>query len=283
MPPECDPEAGEVKEGVLNGEQMLVTNQQSAELPEPCIGSFHDPSALVAAELAAIFIAPQFVFLPVRRDQFDASLLESLAQWIGVVAAVRYDAFRLLPRTAVRPGDADFGGCGLRKVNFTGGDTFQPNSHRKTFTVDQYHPLRPLAPLGFADCGAPFFAGAKLPSRKVSSHLSRPRSSGVPNSVRHAISQTPCSCHCCNRRQHVEGEGNSSGRNRHAAPVRKTQWMPSKQARLAPAVVLAYPAAASASEAKGSINFHCSSVISFCRFFMAQAQQLDRFKHKCLS
>jgi hypothetical protein len=183
----------------------------------------------------------------------------------------------------VRPGDADFGGCGLRKVNFTGGDTFQPNSHRKTFTVDQYHPLRPLAPLGFADCGAPFFAGAKLPSRKVSSHLSRPRSSGVPNSVRHAISQTPCSCHCCNRRQHVEGEGNSSGRNRHAAPVRKTQWMPSKQARLAPAVVLAYPAAASASEAKGSINFHCSSVISFCRFFMAQAQQLNRFKHKCLS
>jgi len=58
MPPECDPEAGEVKEGVVNGEQMLVTNQQSAKLPEPCIGSFHDPSALVAAELAAIFIAP---------------------------------------------------------------------------------------------------------------------------------------------------------------------------------------------------------------------------------
>jgi len=54
MPPECDPEAGEVKEGVVNGEQMLVTNQQSAKLPEPCIGSFHDPSALVAAELAAI-------------------------------------------------------------------------------------------------------------------------------------------------------------------------------------------------------------------------------------
>ena len=88
---------------------MLVTNQQSAELPVPRIGSFHDPSALVAAELAAIFIASQFVVLPVRRDQFDASLLESLAQWIGVAAAVRYDAFRLLPRPPARPGDADFG------------------------------------------------------------------------------------------------------------------------------------------------------------------------------
>jgi len=102
MPPERYPEAREVKEGVVNGEQMLVTNQQSAELPEPRIGSFHDPSALIATELAAIFIAPQFVVLPVRRDQFNTSLLESLAQWIGVVAAVGYDALRLLPRTAAR-------------------------------------------------------------------------------------------------------------------------------------------------------------------------------------
>ena len=92
-------------------------------------------------------------------------------------------------------------------------------------------PLRPLATLGFADCRAPFFAGAKLPSRKVSSHLSRPRLSSVPSSVRHAFSQTPCSCHRCNRRQQVDGEGNSSGRNRHAAPVCRTQSMPSKQAR----------------------------------------------------
>jgi hypothetical protein len=79
MPPECYPEAGEVKEGVVDGEQMLVTNQQSAELPEPCIGSFHDPSALITTDLAAIFIASQFVVLPVRRYQFDTSLLASLS------------------------------------------------------------------------------------------------------------------------------------------------------------------------------------------------------------
>ncbi len=75
---------------------MLVTNQQSAKLPEPSIGSFQNPSAFVAAELAAIFIAPQFVVLPIRCNQFDPSFLESLAQRIGVVAAVGYDAFRLL-------------------------------------------------------------------------------------------------------------------------------------------------------------------------------------------
>jgi hypothetical protein len=33
---------------------------------------------------------------------------------------------------------------------------------------------------------------------------------------------------------------------------------------------------------KGSINFHCLSVNSFCRFFMAKDQQLNRLKRKCL-
>ena len=146
-------------------------------------------------------------------------------------AAVGDDALRLLPRAAFRARHADFGERGLRKLNFSRGGTFQPNSQRKTLTVDQYHPLRALATLGFADCGAPFFAGAKLPSRKVSSHLSKPPPSSAPSSVRHASSQTPCSSHCFNRRQHVEGEGNSSGRKRHAAPVCRTQRMPSKQAR----------------------------------------------------
>jgi hypothetical protein len=282
MPPERYPEAGKVKEGVVNGEQMFVTNQQSAELPEPRIGSLHDPSSLVAAKLSAIFVAPHFVVLPVRRDQFDTTLLESLPQWIGVVAAVGYDALRLLPRTAAPPGDADFGDCGLRKINFTRGGTFQPNSHRKTFTVDQYHPLRPVATLGFADCEAPFFAGAKLPSRKVSSHLSRPRSSSVPNSVRHAFSQTPCSCHRCNRRQQVEGEGNSSGRNRHAAPVCKIQRMPSKQARFGAGGRPRLSRRRFGLGSKGSINFHCISVRSLCRFFMAEAQQLNCLKRKYL-
>jgi len=261
---------------------MLVTNQQSAELSKPGICPLHDPSALIATEFAAIFKAPKFVVLPVRRDQFDTSLLKSLAQWIGVVATVGYDALRLLPRPAARPGDADFGDCGLRKINFTRGGTFQPNSHRKTLTVDQYHPLRPLATLGFADCGAPFFAGAKLPSRNVSSHLSRPRLSSVPRSLRHAFSQMSCSCHCCNRRQHVEGEGNSSGRNRHAAPVCRTQRMPSKQARFGAGGRPRLSRRRFGLGSSGSINSHCLSVNSFCRFFMAEAQQFSHLKRKCL-
>jgi hypothetical protein len=259
---------------------MLMTNQQAAKLSEPCVGSFNNPSALVAAEFAPIFITPPLVVFPIRRYQLNATLFEPLSQRIGIIATVSYDALRFLPWSAFRPGDADFRDCGFRKLNFTRRGTFQPNSHRKTLTVDQYHPLRALAALGFADCGAPFFAGAKLPSRKVSSHFSRPLASSAPNRVRHASSQTPSSCHCCNRRQQVEGEGNSSGRNRHAAPVCRTHKMPSKHARFGAGGRPRLSRRCFGLGSNGSINFHCSSVNSFAA---SSWQKLNSSTGPCVS
>ena len=259
---------------------MLMTHKQAAKLAQPSIGSFHNPPAFVAAELPSIFIFPPFIVFPIRSNQFNASLFEPLSQRIRVVAAVCDNALRLLPRATYRSGYADFGDCGLRKFNFTRAGTFQPNSHRKTLTVDQYHPLRPLAALGFANCRAPFFAGAKLPSKKVSSHLSRPRLSSAPSRVRHASSQTSFSCHRCNRLQQVDGEGNSSGRNRHAAPVCKTHNMPSKQARFGAGGRPRLSRRCFGLGSNGSISFHCSSAKRFCRFFMTEDQQINRLRHK---
>jgi hypothetical protein len=48
---------------------MFMTNQQSAELTEPSIGSFDNPSALVAAQFPAIFISPLLVVPPVGSNQ----------------------------------------------------------------------------------------------------------------------------------------------------------------------------------------------------------------------
>lgn len=157
------------------------------------------------------------------------------------------------------PGDEDFGDRGLRKVNFPRGGTSQPNSHRKTLTVDQYNPLRFLAALGFADCGAPLSPVRSCHPEGLS-HLSSPHSSSVPSRVRQALSQAPFSCQCCNRRQQVEGDGNSSGRNRHAAPVCGTQSTPSKHARFGAGGRPAYRAAASAWEARAqSASTACPS------------------------
>ena len=208
-----------------------MANDKPSELTEPGVGSFDDPSAFVPPELSAVFISTKLAVLAVRNDEVDAALFEPLAQRIGVIGTVGDHAFWLRSRTAFGRGDLDFGKRGLGKRNFSRRGTFKPNSQRKTATVDQYHPLRTLAALGFTDRRAPFFAGAKLPSRNVSSHFSRPSPSSAPSSVRHALSHTSCSSHCFKRRQQVAGDGYFSGKNLHAAPVCSTHRMPSRQAR----------------------------------------------------
>ena len=261
---------------------MLMTNQQAAELTEPGVGPRDDPAAFVSPEFAPIFIASLLVVAPVGHDQLDAPLPQPFAQRVRVVGAVGDHPFRLLPRTAFGARHADLLKRGFRKRSFSRRGTFQPNSQRKTLTVDQYHPLRALATLGFTDRRAPFFAGAKLPSRKHSSHFSKPSPSSAPSSARHASSHTPCSSHCFNRRQQVGGEGNSSGRKRQAAPVCSIHRMPSKQARLAAHGRPRLSRLCSGWGSKGSISSHCSSVNNFCRFFITEVQQLPRLNRKCL-
>ena len=259
-----------------------MTDQQSAELSQPRVGAFDDPPPFVASQFPAVFITSYSVVLSVGGDQFDATLFPSLSQRVGVIGAIRDHPFRLLSRTTFRSRDADFLERGVRKRNFCRRGTFQPNSQRNTLTVSQYHPLRSLAALGFTDGRAPFFAGAKLPSRKASSHFSRPSASRAPSNARQARSQTPSSSHCFSRRQQVEGDGYSSGKNRHAAPVCSTHRMPSKQARFDDQGRPRLSLLRLGSGNNGPISSHCSSVNSSCRFFMTKAQQFIRLDSKYL-
>ena len=206
-----------------------MANQQAAELTEPGIGSLDDPSAFVAAQFAAIFVAPLFVVTPIGRDQLDAAFLQTFPQRVRIIGSVGNHPLRLLLGTAFGARDVDFGECGFRKTSFSRRGTLQPNSQRKILTVD--HPLRALATLRFIDRSAPFLAGAKLPSMKHSSHFSRSSPSRAPSSARQALSQTSSSSHCLSRRRQVAGEVYSSDRNRQAAPVCRIHRMPSKHAR----------------------------------------------------
>jgi len=258
-----------------------MANGKPAELPEPGIGAFDHPSALVASELSAVFVAPEFAVLAVRDDEVDATLGQPFSQRVGVVGTVGDHPFRLLSRPAFGARDFDLGERGFRKRHFSRRGTFKPNSQRKTATVDQYHPLRALATLGFTDCGAPFLAGAKLPSKNVSSHSSRPSPSNAPSNVRHASSQTSCSSHCFKRRQQVAGEGYLSGRNRHAAPVCNTHRMPSRQARLDAHGRPRLSLRRLGSGSSGSSNSHCASLNNWNRFLLMQeVQQTTRLTQK---
>jgi hypothetical protein len=124
-------------------------------------------------------------------------------------------------------------------------------------------------------------AGAKLPSRKASSHFSKPSASSAPSSARQASSHTSCSSHCFRRRQQVGGEGNSSGKKRQAAPVCRTHRMPSKHARFEAHGRPRLSFLRFGSGSKGSISSHWASVNNFCRFFIAEVHRSTRLTRKC--
>lgn len=168
-----------------------------------------------------------------RSDQLNAPPCQLLAQWIAVIAAISNNSFRLLPRTSrLMPTPyPDRLECRLDELDFRGGSRRKGVSQRKTLAVDHHHLLRPFAPLSFTDGGAPFFAGAKLPSRNVSLHWSCWHSFSSPRKARQISSQTSCSSQPRNRRQQVEGEGNSSGKSCHRAPLRSIQRIPSNPFR----------------------------------------------------
>ena len=130
-----------------------MTHEESAELTEPGVGSFDDPAAFIPSEFSSVLVAPVACCSCDRARWVDTALCGPFAQRIGVVGAVGDYAFGLLPRTAFGSRDFDFGERGFRKRNFSRRGTFEPNSQRKTATVDQYHPLRSLAALGFTDRG----------------------------------------------------------------------------------------------------------------------------------
>src|SRR5437868_5446626 len=87
---------------------MVIAHQQTAEVSQPGKGAFDLPPLAVATQRAAIVerrFAPTFAM---RTDQEHATLEQSPAQRIAVVAPVGDDAQRSLLRTAwAAPRDGD--------------------------------------------------------------------------------------------------------------------------------------------------------------------------------
>ncbi len=93
----------------------------------------------------------------------------------------------------------------------------------------------------------------------------------------------PSSSHCLSRRQQVDGEGYSSGKKRHVAPVCTTHRMPSKHARFSAHGRPRLSFLRHGFGNNGPINSHCSPLNSFCRFFMTEAKPSTCLKRKSLT
>ena len=203
-----------------------MSHQQSAKGTEPRDRPLNDPAVAIDPQPSPILVRTMNAILPIGTDQGDATGRQALAERVAVVGAVADQARGLAPAGGYPRGErlVDERDLGRRGR----GEAY---SQRNTLTLHQYHALCTFPPLGRADVGAPFFAGAKVPSMNAVSHASLPASSSCVRNARQMRSQVPSSNHRCNRRQHVAGLGYSAGRSRHRAPVFSTQRMPSMTAR----------------------------------------------------
>jgi len=219
-----------MKEPSINGQRAVVAHDEPAEVPEPGEGAFHGPASPVTPQRPAVLRGRLAPILAMRNDQLDAALGQSLPQRVTVVAAVSDDARWLLPRTArpMLPSYADRRQRRFRQPDLRRGSRVKEVSQRKTRAVDHHHPLRPLAPLGFPDSGAPFFAGAKLPSKNASLQFNCWRSFNSARNARQISNQISCSSQSRSRRQQVDGDGNSSGKSCQRAPLRSIHKRPSR-------------------------------------------------------
>ena len=222
-----------MKESFVNRDRAVIANDQATEVAEPSEGAFHFPAVLVAAQRSTV-LGARFAAIPaMRRDQFDATCRQPLAQRIAVIGAIRNHALGFLAGSsaATRSGHVDRSERFFREPDLVRGSRVKLLSQRNTLAVDHHHPLRALAPLGFSDFRAPFFAGAKLPSRNDSLQFSCSRWFSSAKNARQMVSQTPCSSQSRSLRQHVAGAGNSSGKSCQRAPLRKIHRIPSSTLR----------------------------------------------------
>jgi len=223
-----------MEEGVIHAKGALVTHDETTEVAQPGKGAFDFPPPSVTSQRSPILGRRFSSVAAVRTDQLNASAVEPPPQRVAVVGAVGDEPFGFAAgSTGSGTRHADLGQRPLDQGHFPRRRAVQVVSQRNTLAVDHHHPLRALAALGFADAVAPFLAGAKLPSIKLSLQSNWPRWSSSARNCRQTLSQIPSSSHWRKRRQQVAGlTPKSEGRSRQREPVLRTHRMPSSTARL---------------------------------------------------
>jgi len=210
-----------------------MSHQQPTAPTQPGEGPFDDPATAIAPQLAAVLVRRVRVVLRRRGDRLDPALRQPRPQTVAVVATIQDQPIRLRPRPP-RPMRAPYLNRGdrlLEELRLARTGRVQVCSQRSPRAIDQKHPLGALALLGLADSGAPFFAGAKLPSPKHSSQRTFSASFKSARNARLSASSVPSSSHWRSRRQQVMELPYWRGSALQGAPVHRIHKMPSKHLR----------------------------------------------------
>ena len=211
----------------------LIAHDQPPEVVQPRVGALYNPATAIAAQAAPILMRGPMVVGAGRNKGLDASGVQGGTDGIAIVAAVGDESVGPAAGTPrmMSTRNVDCGQDGLQQSYFRRGCRRHVKAERSTRASNQYHKLRALAPLGFADFAPPFLAGTKVPSTKHSSHRICSRSWSWARKARHKFSKIPSLVQRCNRSWTVLLGPYRRGSSLHWAPVHKIHKIPSKQRR----------------------------------------------------
>ena len=231
----------------------LISHSHASVVLEPADQPLHFPPALVPPQLPPVLGLGLATIGSVRSDHLDTLRLERRIKRIAVVRLVSDETLgsvRHKPCLESR----------LHKGDFMRRSTLNVYGEWKTRAVCNHHDLCTLAPLGFSDAVAPFFATTKVPSIKHSDKSMFARSSKSRARACSTPSKTPERTHCWYRRWQVWYGGYLGGRSIQGAPVLSTHKMPSSTSLLARQGLPLRSVRRGGSGISGSKTAHCSSV-----------------------
>lgn len=246
---------------------VFIANNQASKILQPSEKTLNLPPSTVSPKGSPVLCPGSLPPATVGGDHLRTPVLpQALVQAVAVICLVTDQSDRDFVGKARFKGILNQGYFMWRSAGHVHGD-------RKTRSVCHCHDLAALAPLGFADQRAPFFAGANVPSMKASRRSIPPRSRRSSANASNIRSKTPSRCHRWNQRWHVWYGGYRSGRSFHGAPVLRTQSIPSSTSRGALTGLPLPPSPLPARGIRGEIRSHCSFVRSMRTKFMISGKK----------
>lgn len=88
-----------MKECLINRNLSFPTDDQSAEVLQPCKRPLNRPSSLITPQFTAILIFLILIIFPVRSDQIDTPFSQSLTQRIAVISPICHNTNRIFSGT----------------------------------------------------------------------------------------------------------------------------------------------------------------------------------------
>ena len=180
---------------------MFVSEHERSETGYLCEGSLDDPASSVPSPNDLVLTLVMSPVLLVRGNERDPLSLQGPPQPVLVIGFVRNEPFRTISCSSFSGfGNMDIVQRRLSQSNFGRRCRIEQTAQRDTRAIDNDHPLSSFAAFGLSDSKTPFFAGAKLPSMNVSSHLRAFLPSSIDRNARQISLKTPWSCQSFSRR-----------------------------------------------------------------------------------